>query len=339
MSSEQLTPEQEAACNAQYQMACSHPTSSFEKNYLSSEKLRELYAINNRQAAKIVELESAIERTEKHWREELEAYKTTEKCLVDAERLAEIRQSPRNGGVTDVEDLCDDLMAARARIAELERALLESQEHLRGLLSGDQPTEPMRLSVPPNAINASGDAFAKEFGREPETQGDAAWMNGYAAAMRPSPEPTAPPNDDYEQVYDLFSIGASVRTPSTLLANCKNALRRSECLDAIEREFFTSLVDVEDGEEGEQSEECAMSWGVNPAEYVEQFRSALELRASPEPNRAQRSATDVNRSEIQKGGASPETPTIQGFACKCGVRILYGRKHLNCPADETKGAK
>lgn len=29
-------------------------------------------------------------------------------------------------------------------------------------------------------------------------------------------------------------------------------------------------------------------------------------------------------------------PPVRGFACKCGVRILYGRKHLNCPADKAQ---
>lgn len=25
---------------------------------------------------------------------------------------------------------------------------------------------------------------------------------------------------------------------------------------------------------------------------------------------------------------------LQGYVCKCGARILYGNRHLNCPADE-----
>lgn len=31
--------------------------------------------------------------------------------------------------------------------------------------------------------------------------------------------------------------------------------------------------------------------------------------------------------------AADETSALQGFVCKCGARILYGRKHLNCPAE------
>jgi hypothetical protein len=77
---------------------------------------------------------------------------------------------------------------------------------------------------------------------------------------------------DLTALYDLFAIGSAVRTPAVLLANAQNAKRRSDCLSAIEREFFTYEVADEDGEDMER---CDLSWGAEPAEYVKQFREAL----------------------------------------------------------------
>jgi hypothetical protein len=94
-----------------------------------------------------------------------------------------------------------------------------------------------------------------------------------AAADRPAVETP----DALAKVYDAFGIGSAVRTPQTLLTNIENARRRSACLSAIEREFFTQTVQDDDGEE---DEDCTLSWGAEPAEYVDQFRAALAERAA-----------------------------------------------------------
>jgi len=84
---------------------------------------------------------------------------------------------------------------------------------------------------------------------------------------------------DLNAVYDVFAIGAKARTISTLLVNCQNASRRSGCLSAIEREFFTTEAPAEDPEEeGDTIEVCPLSWGSNRTEYVEQMRGALAER-------------------------------------------------------------
>ena len=75
-----------------------------------------------------------------------------------------------------------------------------------------------------------------------------------------------------EKIADAFHIGSEARTPATIMANVVNVIRRSDCLSAIEREFFTTIVEDEDGEKGE---ECSLNWGSSPDEYVEQFRAAL----------------------------------------------------------------
>lgn len=86
--------------------------------------------------------------------------------------------------------------------------------------------------------------------------------------------------DDLTKVYDAFGIGRDVRTPAVLLANIENARRRSECLSAIEREFFTRAVE---DDEGDEHDECPLNWGAEPTEYVQQFRQALaNLRPAAE---------------------------------------------------------
>lgn len=77
---------------------------------------------------------------------------------------------------------------------------------------------------------------------------------------------------DLSKLYDAFGIGRNVRTLDVLLANIENAQRRSECLSAVERKFFTRVAIDEDGEE---FDECPLSWGAGPTEYVEQFGQAL----------------------------------------------------------------
>lgn len=80
--------------------------------------------------------------------------------------------------------------------------------------------------------------------------------------------------DDLARLYDVFHIGNKVRNFATLLANVENAARRSDCLSAIEREFTRTVKD----EDGEDTEECPLSWGADAEEYIEQFRAALASR-------------------------------------------------------------
>ncbi|WP_312630995.1 hypothetical protein [Pantoea piersonii] len=55
--------------------------------------------------------------------------------------------------------------------------------------------------------------------------------------------------------------------------NIENALRRANCLSAIERHF---TFEVEDEEyEGEMMEQCPLNWGQEPESYIETFKSVL----------------------------------------------------------------
>jgi len=135
-------------------------------------------------------------------------------------------------------------------------------------------------------------------------------------------QPNAPETPDaLSKVYDAFMIGSAVRTPAVLLANVENSRRRSDCLSAIEREFFTETVKDEDGED---TEECGLSWGAEPAEYVEQFRAALTARAA------------------LKAVAAPEASIVKAFEqsprrvdeprCECGISEVWPEQfNPNCP--------
>ena len=91
-----------------------------------------------------------------------------------------------------------------------------------------------------------------------------------------------------EQVRDLAEFKDKVRQSFLIgdaaedfavFTNIGNTLRRSGCLSAVEREFFTREVpDEEDPDE--MFELCDLSWGAEPKEYIEDFRKALrEIRA------------------------------------------------------------
>ncbi len=84
-----------------------------------------------------------------------------------------------------------------------------------------------------------------------------------------------------DSICDWFQIGKGARSSSILMTNVQNALRRSECLSAIERVYFMEVIEDEDGEE---MEDCMLNWGSNPNQYVADFAEALKKRE------AQRSA-------------------------------------------------
>ena len=75
-------------------------------------------------------------------------------------------------------------------------------------------------------------------------------------------------------IAEAFHIGSEVLSPSVIMTNIENANRRSDCLSAIEREFFTKT--VPDGDGGE-TEECALNWGHNPEQYVAKFGKELAV--------------------------------------------------------------
>lgn len=80
-------------------------------------------------------------------------------------------------------------------------------------------------------------------------------------------------NDALNRAFDAFGIGEKARDTATLLTNINNSRRRSDCLSAIERQFFTRTLKDEGGEE---FEECALNWGADASQYVEQFKAELE---------------------------------------------------------------
>lgn len=81
---------------------------------------------------------------------------------------------------------------------------------------------------------------------------------------------------DLAAIYDAFSIGSGARSIHILMVNIANALRRNNCLSAIERTFFMVPTEPEEEDDGVPGEECLLNWGHDPAEYVGTFREALK---------------------------------------------------------------
>ncbi|MBK0003277.1 hypothetical protein [Erwinia sp. S38] len=77
-----------------------------------------------------------------------------------------------------------------------------------------------------------------------------------------------------DKVRQSFHMGDAAED-FAIFINIENTLRRSDCLSAVEREFFTREVPDEDYPD-EMGEECNLSWGKAPSAYVADF--AVELR-------------------------------------------------------------
>lgn len=100
-----------------------------------------------------------------------------------------------------------------------------------------------------------------------------------AAPAQPTP---AVSQQIVQHVCDAFGIGDAARTLDTIMVNVQNAKRRADCLAAIEREFFMVPGDPDDDyPDDEPADECLLNWGSDPAEYVEQFRSAIAHLSAP----------------------------------------------------------
>ncbi|SEO77076.1 hypothetical protein SAMN02800692_2037 [Luteibacter sp. UNC138MFCol5.1] len=102
-------------------------------------------------------------------------------------------------------------------------------------------------------------------------------------------------------VCDALHIGSAVRSMDVVMTNIGNLQRRSACLDGIERAFFTEEVPDED-DPSESIDECSLSWGATPEQYVETFGELLAERAKS----AQQAAEPVEqpRSKWPKGDAA-----------------------------------
>ncbi|MBX8557054.1 hypothetical protein K5D56_21555 [Pseudomonas cichorii] len=117
------------------------------------------------------------------------------------------------------------------------------------------------------------------------------------------------------KVYDL--IGLSYSQPvSVLLVNFKNIIRFANLLHAIEREFLMvpgEPSDKPDDEGSEPDDVCLVNcWGSSEAEYIEQFRAALNTLTE---NRSTEFAKYI---AVLKEKCDPD---LFDEACKC-VRNL-----------------
>lgn len=111
-----------------------------------------------------------------------------------------------------------------------------------------------------------------------------------------------------DQVGALFGIGRDARTLSIIEANYRNLVRRTECLAAIEREFFMAPGEPDDEyPDDAPDEECMLNWGASPDGYVEQFRAALANRAAP--------------AQVHPGAAHPAAAQAASLPCELDKAI------------------
>lgn len=109
-------------------------------------------------------------------------------------------------------------------------------------------------------------------------------------------------NKIVDAICDLFHIGADSRTESVLMSNIKNTIRRAECLDEIERRFFTSEIEDEDGG---VATHCMLNWGDSPDTYAAQFGEAITVITAASQSSAARDVLAERRRQIEVEGRTP----------------------------------
>jgi hypothetical protein len=106
------------------------------------------------------------------------------------------------------------------------------------------------------------------------------------------------------QIGVAFGIGADARSMSTIMVNISNAVRRSQCLSAIER--VLTFTEIDDGEEVET---CPLNWGDDPDTYARKFRAYLAEHASPVQPTSEPGARDAVLAQFLRC-AYPVAPEI-----------------------------
>jgi len=119
---------------------------------------------------------------------------------------------------------------------------------------------------------------------------------------------------DLRKVYDAFGIGDQARTIPILLTNIHNTKRFAAYLHAVEREFFMVPGEPdEDFPDDEPEDDCLVnSWGSTKDEYIEQFRKALTVIATPTSQRVP--AVDYDRELIIGMLENPSDYTVKAIA-------------------------
>lgn len=142
-----------------------------------------------------------------------------------------------------------------------------------------------------------------------------AWVDAYIAEHGHPPAPedvwfaradlaatSAEPAAHLSAVYDVFHIGSQACSISTLLVNCRNASRRSDCLSGIEQLFSYDVPDEDNP--FETVEECDLNWGHEREQYIEAFKAALPAFLARHPEYA---PALPERREVPTGDPASQT--------------------------------
>lgn len=149
--------------------------------------------------------------------------------------------------------------------------------------------------------------------------------------------------DGMTALYDLLEIGAAARDPTTLRINIENTIRRSRCLDAIEREIFAAEYDDTDPDIDGSYQDNPLSRAADPAEYVEQFRALLasEYPTAPPapsvPDEWKRAMRQLVYSARTSGGTAGPDPLLME-ACEACEKLIASGGKASVPDDVAKDA-
>lgn len=128
-----------------------------------------------------------------------------------------------------------------------------------------------------------------------------------------------------QKLFDIFGVGSAARTLPVLLTNVANAHRRSTCLAAVEREFFTVGSESVDGTD-EPGEECHLNWGAEPEAYADQFRSELQRLVAQTIATQQRNSASLVELDIPglRSAIRMLTPNMRDWIGKALDRLEAG---------------
>lgn len=147
-----------------------------------------------------------------------------------------------------------------------------------------------------------------------------------------------------DQICDMFGIGALARSESTILENVRNAIRREECLSAVERAFFMAPAEPdEDFPDEDPGEECLLGWGRDPQQYVDQFREAFTKIVAPGAQAAADDARDqaaklaISLTAIPRDLLGPASTSMKTTAA-IGEKIAAAIRAIKPPTSPTTTA-
>lgn len=240
-----------------------------------------------------------------------------EHSLNQASRIAELEtklqeQDAMLGRRPCLNSRCMDMVSAQSRIAELERQLqaksvtqpydqiADARRAMAAMFEAGKPVAKASAPAVEQQREPAGwrEAMQEFVDRVERGEIRSKYTHEKFKALLATPSSQDKAQEELSRVYDMFHIGAQAREIGVLMENIRNTIRLADMLSAVEREFFMIRGEPdEDYPDEEPQDECLVnSWGSTIEQYVEQFRTALVLKAK-EACAKERSSWDLTCSE------------------------------------------